>query len=251
VTRHLKPGAELKPGGQQFRGDDGAADPAVTAALAAYTGHGGTERSVLEALTASRLLVPVIAMLTEADDSVAGQSVAGQSGAGQSGADKSGADKSSEMVLPTLIGQDGRPAIIAFTCMEALTRWRPDARPIPVEAARVWQAGVTEADAVAIDIAGPVPIIVERARLAALAAGQPPPLPHEDPDVQREVDAAIAGEPQITGSRLAPGRPEVGTHVTVELLVAPDADEDMLRRVAADVSARLGNRMALEVIAQF
>jgi SseB protein N-terminal domain len=245
VTRHLKPGGELKSGGQQFRGDDGAADPAVAAALEAYTEGGGTERGLLEALTASRLLVPVVATLTEAGDSTAGDSTADKSGA-----DKSG-DKGSEMVLPTLIGQDGRPAIIAFTSVEALTRWRPDARPIPVEAMRVWQAGVTEADAVAIDIAGPVPIIVERARLAALAAGQPPPLPHDDPDVQGEVDHAIAGEPQITGSRLAPGRPDVGTHVTIELLVAPDADEDMLRRVAEDISARLGSRMALEVTALY
>jgi hypothetical protein len=43
----------------------------------------------------------------------------------------------------------------------------------------------------------------------------------------------------------------VGTHVTVELLVAPGADEDMLRRAADEISARLGHRMALEVIAQF
>ena len=231
MTRHLKPGGELKPGGQQFRGDDGATDPAVGAALEAYAQRGGTERDLLEALTASRLLVPVVATLTEADGS--------------------GADKSSEMVLPTLIGQDGRPAIIAFTSVDALTRWRADARPVPVEATRIWQAGVTEAEAVAIDIAGPIPIIVERARLAALAAGQPPPLPHEDPDVQREVDDAIAGEPQITGSRLAPGRPDVGTHVTIELLIGPDADEDMLRRVAEDISARLGSRMALEVTALY
>jgi type III secretion system (T3SS) SseB-like protein len=207
------------------------ADPVVAAALAAYTEGGVTERELLAALTASRLLVPVVAVLTEADES--------------------GADKSSEMALPTLIGQDGRPAIIAFTSVDAVIRWRADARPIPVEAARVWQAGVVEADAVAIDIAGPVPVIIEGARLAALAAGQPVPFPYEDPDTARAVDDVIAAEPAITGARLAPGRPEVGTHVTVELLVAPGADEDALRRVAEEISARLGTRMALEVTALF
>jgi hypothetical protein len=221
---------EIRTGGEQFRGDDGSADPAVAAALTAYAERGGTERQLLAALTASRLLVPVVAVLTEADET--------------------GADKSSEMALPTLIGQDGRPAIIAFTCVDAVTRWRADARPIPVEAARVWQAGVTEADAVAIDIAGPLPVIVEGARLAALAAGQPVPFPHEDPDNQREVDDVVAAEPSITGARLTPGRPEVGTHVTVELLVAPDADEDSLRRAAEQISARLGHRMALEITAE-
>jgi len=198
--------------------------------MAAYAAGGRTERELLGVLAAARLLVPVVAVLTEADDS--------------------GADKSSEMALPTLIGQDGRPAIIAFTSVDAVTRWRPDARPIPVEAARVWQAGVVEADAVAIDIAGPVPVIIEGARLAALAAGQPVPFPHEDPDNQREVDDVVAAEPSITGARLTPGRPEVGTHVTVELLVAPDADEDSLRRAAEQISARLGHRMALEITAE-
>jgi hypothetical protein len=222
---------EIRTGGEQFRGDDGSADPAVAAALTAYAERGGTERQLLAALAASRLLVPVVAVLTEADET--------------------GADKSSEMALPTLIGQDGRPAIMAFTCVDAATRWRADARPIPVEAARVWQAGVTEADAVAIDIAGPLPVIVEGARLAALAAGQPVPFPHEDPDNQREVDDVVAAEPSITGARLTPGRPEAGTHVTVELLVAPDAEEDALRRAAEQISARLGHRMALEITAEF
>ena len=225
---------ELRTGGEQFRGDDGSADPAVAAALAAYAERGGTERELLAALATSRLLVPVVAVLTEADET--------------------GADKNSEMALPTLIGQDGRPAIMAFTSVDAVTRWRADARPIPVEAARVWQAATgrqgTEADAVAIDIAGPLPVIVEGARLAALAAGQSLPFPHEDPDNQREVDDVVAAEPAIIGARLTPGRPEAGTHLTVELLVTPDADEDALRRAAEEISARLGQRMALEITAE-
>jgi hypothetical protein len=201
----------------------------VAAALGAYAAGCTTERELLDVLAASRLLVPVVAVLTEADES--------------------GADKSSEMALPTLIGQDGRPAIIAFTSVNAVTRWRADARPIPAEAARVWQAGVAEADAVVIDIAGPVPVIIEGARLAALAAGQPVPFPYEDPDTMREVEDVIAAAPAITGARLTPGRPEVGTHVTIELLVASDADDDALRRAAEEISARLGHRMALEVTA--
>ena len=51
----------LNPGGQQFRGDRGGADPRVTAALAAYQAGQGSERAALGALTAARLLVPVIA----------------------------------------------------------------------------------------------------------------------------------------------------------------------------------------------
>src|SRR6266567_9640024 len=74
----------LNPGGQQFRDDDGTADPHVTAALAAYHAGQGSEQDALTALAAARLLVPVIAVL--ADGSAAD------------------GDKNSEMVLPTLIG---------------------------------------------------------------------------------------------------------------------------------------------------
>ena len=188
----------LNPGGQQFRGDRGAADPRVTEALAAYQAGQGSEQAALGALAAARLLVPVIAVL-------AGGAGTARQRARQGPAAGQG-DKDSEMVLPTLIGRDGRAAVLAFTGLDALARWRPDARPVPAEADRVWRAAVADGCAVVIDVAGPVPLAVEGARLAALAAGQPLPPPHEDPDVRADVQAAIAGEPAIAGFSLAPGR---------------------------------------------
>jgi len=182
----------LNPGGQQFRDDHGTADPRVSAALTAYQSGRGSEQAALTALAAARLLVPVVAVL--ADGSTAGQ-------------DRSaGGDKNSEMMLPTLIGRDGRPAVLAFTGLDALARWRPDARPVPAEADRVWRAAVADDCAVVIDVAGPVPLAVEGARLAALAAGQPVPPAYADPDVRADVEAVIAGEPAIVGFSLAPGR---------------------------------------------
>src|SRR5205807_7097566 len=115
-------------------------------------------------------------------------------------------DENTEMVLPTLIGNDGRPAVLAFTCLDALARWRENARPVPAESGRVWRAAVADGCAVVIDVAGPVPLAVEGARLRALAAGQPVPPAHEDPDVCAEVEAAVAGEPVIAGFSLAPSQ---------------------------------------------
>src|ERR1700743_3122559 len=123
-------------------GDDGRPDPGVTAALAAWASSAATEQATLAALSSARLLVPVVAMLAEADA-------------------VTGAEKETEMALPTLIGSDGRAAIIAFTGTEALARWRPDARPVPTPAARVWHAAVAEGQAVVIDVAGPVPFVLE------------------------------------------------------------------------------------------
>ncbi|MGH3281058.1 MAG: SseB family protein, partial [Trebonia sp.] len=99
-------------------GDTGEADPAVAAALAAYAAGQAAEHTVLTAIAASRLLVPVVAILAEAGDD--------------------GAEKETEMALPTLIGNDGRKAVIAFTGTDSITRWRVDARPVPVPAPSLW-----------------------------------------------------------------------------------------------------------------
>jgi hypothetical protein len=210
----------LNPGGQQFRDDDGAADPRVTAALAAYHAGQGSERDALVALSAARLLVPVIAVLAD------GSAVEG--------------DKNSEMVLPTLIGQDGRPAVLAFTGLDPLARWRPNARPVPAEADRVWRAAATDGCAVVIDVAGPVPLAVEGTRLAALAAGQPVPAVHEDGDVRAEVSAAIAAEPVIAGFSLAPSQQ---VDLAVRLHLSAGDWRPGVNQVARSIAGRLAGRL--------
>jgi hypothetical protein len=223
----------LNPGGQQFREDSGAADPRVAAALAAYLAGQGSEQAALTALSAARLLVPVVAVL--ADGSASSQG-----------------DKNSEMVLPTLIGRDGRRAVLAFTGLDSLARWRQNARPVPAEADRVWRAAVADGCAVVIDVAGPVPLPVEGARLEALAAGQPVRPPHEDPDVRTEVEAAVAGEPVIAGFSLAPGHAAEtadgafgteGTDLAIRLRLAAGDWQPAVTRVANSIAARLAGRL--------
>jgi hypothetical protein len=187
---------------QRFPADDGSADPGVTAALAACLAGRGSERAALLALATARLLVPVVAMPGEQ----------GRSGAG-------GPGHTSEMAIPTVVGNDGRPALLAFTSADSLMRWRPEARPVPVAAEAVWQAAAQETGAVVIDLAGPVPIAVTGARLAMLAAGSPPPFPHQDPDVGRAAAAAAAAEPVIAAARLLPG--EHGYDLTLQVTLAP------------------------------
>jgi hypothetical protein len=220
----------LNPGGQQFRDDNGAADPRVAAALAAYQAGQGSEQAALTALAAARMLVPVVAVL------------AGPSAAGPSAASR---DKDSEMVLPTLIGRDGRPAVLAFTSVDTLARWRANARPVPAETGRVCRAAVADGCAVVIDVAGPVPLAVEGARLEALAAGQPVPPAHEDPDLRAAIGAALAGEPVIGGFTLAPSQP---ADLAVRLRLADgdwpaDAWQAAVTRVANSIAARLAGRL--------
>jgi hypothetical protein len=226
----------LDPGGQRFRGDHGAAEPQVAAALAAYLAGQDSEQAALCALAGARLLVPVIAVL--ADDTA-------PPAAGHATSAPAAGDKNSEMMLPKLIGQDGRPAVLAFTCLDSLARWRPGARPVPAEAHRVWRAAVADGCAVVIDVAGPVPLAVEGARLAALAAGQPVPPLHEDPDVHAAVAAAVAGEPDIAGFSLAASDAD-STDLAVTLRLAARRTDDWApaaNRVAASIAARLAARL--------
>jgi len=207
---------ELITGGLGDPTDRGDADPRVAAALGAFAAGHGSEHAALAALAGARLLVPVVAMLAEATPA---------EGRGLR------REKASEMALPTLLGSDGRRAVLAFTCLPALTGWRPDARPVPVTGRQVWQAGAEEANAVVIDVAGPVPFAVDGARLAALAEGRPPPLPHNDPDVQALAAAALAGEPPVAGFALLPGGGD--SDLTIQVTLAPGYGPSDVRAQAA------------------
>jgi hypothetical protein len=207
----------------RYRDDRGEADPAVAAALAAYGAGTDGERAVLVALAASRLLVPVVSVLADSVPADAG-------------------DKHSDMAIPSLVGHDGRLALVAFTCADSLRRWQPDARPVPVPASAVFQAAAAESSAVVIDVAGPVPVTVEGTRLAALAAGSGVPDMHEDPDVWNLV-AEAAGS-VAPGIRVRLGPPQDGAAFTVELAPPPGAVGLVGPDVAADVADAVYARLA-------
>jgi len=68
---------------------------------------------------------------------------------------------------------DGRRALPAFTGVDALAAWRPDARPVPCRLDELAAAAVEqEAEAVLIDLAGPHPLVVEGELLAEVARGR-------------------------------------------------------------------------------
>ena len=143
-----------------FSGDTGEPDPALAAALASYaTDRGAGDAGVVEALVGARLLVPVVAVLGEVEVDEAGLA----------------RDKSSDMAAVLLTGADGRLALLAFTGTEALRRWNPEARPVPVAARLAARAALQEeAAALVVDVAGPVTYVVEGDDLHGLAAGWTP-----------------------------------------------------------------------------
>jgi hypothetical protein len=248
---------ELRAGDERYRDDHGAADPAVAAVLAEYAEGRSGEHAVLVALADSRLLVPVVAILS--DDGAGGGAKAGQGpspAAPLAGGEKAGqgpppaaplagGEKASEMAMPEIVGRDGKRAIPAFTCADSLQRWRPGARPVPVPAAGVWQSAVQESHAVVIDIAGPVPVVIEGSRLAALAAGGEVPAMYEDPDVWQQVAAAAAEV--APGIRVKLSQPAGDLDFTVELAPPEGAAGLIAEGVANQIADAVHDRLPYRI----
>ncbi|MGW3400834.1 SseB family protein [Streptomyces zhihengii] len=197
-----------------FSDDDGTADPALEAALAAWAADGTAEQAVLTALKGARLLVPVVAVLGEVET------------------DENGLrrEKTSDMAVPTLTA-GGRRALPAFTSTASLARWDPEARPVAVPLHQALQAAAHEkADTLLLDLAGPVPYQLRGPALLALAEGRTSTDPLADPAVTGAVRETLVAHPDVLRAHLVPGRDSDGT---LALVLAPDAvPAEAGRRVA-------------------
>ncbi|MFI0371570.1 SseB family protein [Actinomadura sp. 1N219] len=212
----------------QFPEDDGGADPRLCEALAGYAVGRVGAHVVLRRLQGVRLLVPIVAVLTEEEDAEPGELRR---------------EKSSDMALPTLIGDDGRRGVLGFTCTETMQAWRQDARPVPIRAGDACRAALDEgADALVVDVAGPVPFAVDGLRLHLLAEGRPVPPPHEDPDVLAAVEAAFGSDQSVSGVRVTEGE---STELAVRFAVVEGHDE---RRTVQRVSDRLAELLRGHIV---
>ena len=93
-------------------------------------------------------------------------------------------DKTSDMAAVLLTGRDGRMALLAFTGTDAAGRLEPRGPPGRRCRPRSRRAAAVQerAAALVVDVAGPVPFVVEGEDLRALAA-----------DLDEPVDWAFAG----------------------------------------------------------
>lgn len=215
-------GRTLAPSG--FEGDDGSADPALATALADLAAGAGELCDVVAALPGARLLVPVVAVLGEAEP-VSGTGLVG--------------DKSADMALVTLTAPDGRRALPAFTSTSALAAWDARARPVPVEARRAALSGVDEGCELVVIDPGTASVLVPRPAVWALAKGETwVPSPRRA-DVADALRRAVAGIDTVVDVRSEPGR---SAELAVVLAVRPGLD----RVALADVTARVGRALAAE-----
>ena len=211
---------------QPFPGDDGSADPALAAALAA-----GEVEQVAAALVAARVLVPVVAVLGDgpAPVGVHGRPV----------------DKSADMAVATLVAPDGRRALPVFTSSAALAAWDAAARPVPAEGPRAALSAVHDGcAALVVDPGSPGSVVLPRPALWALAQGRSWLPPERDPEVADAVRASVADLEQVAGVRLGAGE---GGGLTVVLAVRTGLDAAALAVVLDAVRAGLAAQELLAV----
>lgn len=209
-------GRSFTPSG--FEGDDGTADPRLASALAAHQAGDAGLDDVVAALAGARLLVPVVATRGE---------------------------EAAEMAVVTLRGTDGRVALPVFSSVAALAAWDAAARPVPVEARRAALSAVDSGtDVLALDVAGPVTVVVPRPAVWAVAQGRSWVPSPRDREVAAAVRAAVTAVPGVDDVRCEPGE---RAELRVVLLVSPGLDADGVRALTEAVSGHLA---ASEVVAE-
>lgn len=203
-----------------FEEDSGAADPVVLAALADPDRGSGAQVELLDLLARSRFVVPIVAESAEVDDS--GEYVI---------------ETRVEMAAVTLVAPDGARALPVFSGIEALARWNPAARPVPISSQRAGQAAVEEeCEVIVIDVAGPATRVLQTSMVWALAQGRRWFPAAADPLVQDRVAAAVAGEPAVTAYEMASDTGQLALALTlVPGLAAADV---------TGVAQRLGEALA-------
>jgi len=197
-------------------GDDGSAPPRLLEALQRFRAREVGAADVVAALNGERLLIPLVA-------------VRGDEGVGAHGRL---VDKTQELSIVTVTGPDGRNVLPAFTSVEALRRWDAQARPIPIEAARVALAAASDGTPlIVLDPASPTEFAVRAPAFEALATGVAWLPCFEDETVLDAFLTAGAGEEALLAIQLAPGDPDArlaGPELLVQLSVRAGLEREEL-----------------------
>jgi hypothetical protein len=209
--RHFEP--------NQAADDDGSPDPRLIEAIRRFRAADASVADVVRAAHDARLLVPLVSAL-------------GDEGVGPHGL---AVDKTQELSLVTVAAPDGRTVLPAFTSVAALGLWNPDARPIPVAAARVALAAAAEqTPLVVLDPGSETEFVIRRPALRALATGESWVPSFDDAAVLEAFLECADGEP-VRAVQLAPGDPDarlVAPELVVQLAIEGDADA-VVQRLAA------------------
>ena len=197
-----------------FADDDGSADARLAQALIKYSRGKAPLTDVVDALAYARVLIPVFA-------TGQGRHV------GKHGLEQ---DTVASTGVVAVEMPDGRAALPAFTDVEAMRLWNPDARPIPAEGPRAALAAVNEEWSTIVLNPGMETVLIPRPAVWALGKGEhwrPAVVDGRvDDEVRAAVKNAVALDESLLQVDVAPGR---GAEVAIVLrllsgLTQPEVD---------------------------
>lgn len=230
-------GKEL-PRTSPYADDDGRIAPELAAALdrVASEGEAAGLPDVVRALGTVRVLVPVLAEATVVEE-VEGLHV----------------DREASTGVVALSGPDGREVLPVFSSIDAMSAWRTDARPVPVQGRQAAGSAVTDGwELLVVDPGGPVTVQVPRTAVWALARGEdwrpavvagPGGELAVDPEIAQDLAVAALVVPGVRAAEALPGRK---AEVALRLGIDAGLDRAGLDAVLAQVNARLA---AVSVVA--
>lgn len=216
-----------------FDGDDGLTTPQIAEARRQLCAGESAEPDFVNALAGQRLFAPVIA-----------------SGEG----DAEHGDKEAAISLVTLTAKDGRATMPVFTCVEALTHWHSEARPVAAETERVMLAALAEgAELAVLDPGADFTFVIRRPAVEALAQGKEWTPSYQDAELAEALEPVPAQCPGVTGLQLGPGAGILsetadgiripgggsGPELNIGVVVEPQTDQVGARLALAAVQAAL------------
>lgn len=201
-----------------FEGDDGSAPESLKRALEQWnqSRDSSAMADVVNALRDARVLVPLLADAGDVGVTPEGRTV----------------EKTQELSVVSVQGPDGQPVAVAFSNVQSMTDWRPEARPVPIEASKVALWAVDERMAkLVIDPSGPHQCVLRRGALRALLLGESYIAPWLDAEVTAAIRAGLTGVAE-SDSRVDSGwqlAHSDGPDLLVTVTLAPGMGTDRLR----------------------
>ena len=205
-----------------FPTDDGTADPRMRALIASAAAGEVPVLAAARKLREARLLTAVVAVLDALDEA--------------------GGDKDSHMAVVSMVSESGERGLLAFTGVDSVAGWDPQARPVPALGRDVARAAIEDgAAAVVIDVSGPHRLVFDGPALIALA---------DDLDLPAATAMLKAALAPLTGNGWAAAKIidarslDAGVDVLVELVAATGSHPagrlltDLAQQAAGLIAAR-------------
>jgi hypothetical protein len=208
----------------KFAGDDGNAPKELIEVIASFRqGLVGAEK-VVDQIRTSRLLVPLIAELGEAEVGPHGKLV----------------DKSAELSVVTVKSPDDQDSLVVFSSVTSMSNWNPNARPVPTDAVRVCLAAASQLSTrVVLDPGSENEFVLRRPVIAKIAQSFSWLPPEKNEDVKKVVGDSMAGEKLVLNFELRSGDSksllkgaELEIVVRLEKGAAPESVRELIERLS-------------------